>query len=283
MIHRTIGTVRAGWLLLAVGLSGAAALHAQESRDSLVARAFNEFDAARRVPLLVAALDPKAGPPRGSWGVAVQLLAQTLIEETQDSAAAVWLRWAIRLSPELQPDTIQFLPQVATAFRAAHEFVSRTRTAADTAAVTNWLWSAEGIPEGNGRIQVATAGLTAPVQVVVKDVGQLGPGAGVSAAPGSYEVRASAAGYDTVRVTRELLPGVTTVLEFRLHATVALAPQPPAPAPAQPVAAPRRGKRFPWVWAALGVAGAGTAVAILAGGKSNPPTTGGITISVPNP
>jgi hypothetical protein len=271
-------------LLLLMGLGGPVSLLSQDPRDSLVARAFSEFDAARRVPLLVTALDPGLGPPRGAWSAGVQLLAQTLIEEGQESAAAVWLRWAIRRSAEFQPDTVQFLPQVLAAYRAAQEFVGRTRTPGDTATVTSWLWPAQGIAETNGRIQAATAPLAVPVQVLVKGLGQLLPGASASVAPGSYEIRASAAGYDSVRVTREVLPGVTTVLELHLRAELAqLAPTQSAQLPLKPVAAPRRGKRFPWVLAVLGAAGAGTGVAILAGRKSNPPTTGGITINIPNP
>lgn len=284
MIRHTVGDRRLGWLLLLIALSRTASLGAQDPRDSLVARAFNEFDAARRVPLLVAALDPTAGPTRGAWSVGVQLLAQTLIEEGRDSAAAVWLRWAIRLSPELRPDTVQFLPLVVAANRAAHEFVTRTSAAGDTAAGTSWLWPAQGVSEGNGRIQIASTGVPVPVQVSVKGVGQLRAGAGASAAPGSYEINASATGYESVQVTREVLSGVTTVLEFRLRQVFAqLAPAQPAPPPVQPVAARRQGKRFPWVLAVLGAAGAGTLVAVLTGGKSNPPTTGGITISLPNP
>ena len=52
-------------------------LGGQEPCDSLVARAFNEFDANRRLQLLVPALDPSACPPRGSWVVGMQLLVES--------------------------------------------------------------------------------------------------------------------------------------------------------------------------------------------------------------
>src|SRR5712692_9048530 len=106
---------RIALLLLALDLGIVAQARAQDPRDTLVSRAFSEFDTGRRLQLLVSALDPKAGPPRGAWPVGVQLLAQTLIEDGQDSAAAVWLRWAVRLSADLQPDAAQFLPRVVTA------------------------------------------------------------------------------------------------------------------------------------------------------------------------
>ena len=127
-------------LVLLLGAAGAASLRAQDPRDAQVARAFNEFDAARRVQLLTSALNPTSGPPRGAWPVGVQLLAQTLIEDGKDSAAAVWLRWAIRLSPDLQPDTVQFLPAVVAAYRSARDFVMSTRGTGDSVAATTWLW-----------------------------------------------------------------------------------------------------------------------------------------------
>jgi hypothetical protein len=42
------------------------------------------------------------------------------------------------------------------------------------------------------------------------------PETGLELAPGSYAIVASAAGYETARVTREVLPGVATVLDFTL-------------------------------------------------------------------
>src|SRR5712691_7115186 len=135
--------VRFPGLVLLLGVAGAAPLRGQDPRDAQVARAFNEFDATRRLQLLMSALNPTSGPPRGAWPVGVQLLAQTLIEDGQDSTAAVWLRWAIRLSPDLRPDTVQFLPVVIAAYRSARDFVMRTRTKADSAAPVTWLWPAQ--------------------------------------------------------------------------------------------------------------------------------------------
>ena len=64
-------------LVLLLSVMGAASLRGQDPRDAMVARAFNEFDAARRLQLLMSALNPTSGPPRGAWPVGVQLLAQT--------------------------------------------------------------------------------------------------------------------------------------------------------------------------------------------------------------
>ena len=264
------------WRCLFVLSLASPSLRAQVSRDSLVDRALTEFDATRQIQMLVTALNPSLGPPGASWSVGVQLLAQTLIDQRRDSSAAVWLRWAIRLAPDLQPDTVQFLPRTATALGQARDFVARTTAAGDTATVTSWVWSAQGNDEATGRIQLVPPGVAA-MQVSVDGVAR-DPAAPVQLAPGSHEVSAWAAGYDRVHVTREVLPSVTTVLEFRLHPLVAEVPPPQLPTSPPVQSVSRRGRRFPWMWAALGVGGAGAAVWFI-----TRPRTGGITITVPNP
>src|SRR5438552_4875603 len=279
---------RFSWLALLLGLAGVASLRAQDPRDAMVARAFNEFDAARRLQLLMSALNPTAGPPRGAWPVGVQLLAQTLIEDGQDSVAGVWLRWAVRLSPDLQPDTVQFLPKVVVAYRSARDFVLSTRAPGDSTAATTWLWPAQETGERVGRIQVAAAAMGVPVRVDVKGVGPIGAGGSIPLNPGSYQISASAAGYDSMQVTREVLPGVTTVLEFHLRSALAqVAPTKPA-APAKTTPAPgaaqqQKKKGFPVGWVVLGAGAAAGLVAILAGGGGGGgATTGGMTVTFPN-
>ncbi|PYP90928.1 MAG: hypothetical protein DMD34_16530, partial [Gemmatimonadetes bacterium] len=181
-------------LVVLLSVVGAGSLRGQDPRDAMVARAFNEFDAARRVQLLISALNPTAGPPRGAWPVGVQLLAQTLIEDGQDSLAGVWLRWAVRLAPDLQPDTVQFLPKVVVAYRSARDFVLSTRAPGDSTAATTWLWPAQETGERVGRIQVAAAAMGVPVRVDVKGVGPIGAGGSIPLNPGSYQISASAAG-----------------------------------------------------------------------------------------
>jgi len=277
-------------LVLLLSVVAAGSLSGQDPRDAMVARAFNEFDAARRLQLLMSALNPTAGPPRGAWPVGVQLLAQTLIEDGQDSLAGVWLRWAVRLSPDLQPDTVQFLPKVVVAYRAARDFVLSTRAAGDSTAATTWLWPAQDTGERVGRIQVAAAAMGVPVRVEVKGVGPIGVGGSVPLSPGSYQISASAAGYDSMQVTREVLPGVTTVLEVRPRSALArvapkVLPPPGRPTPA-PGAAPQKKKGFPVVWVVVGAGGAAALVAILAGGGGGGggggATTGGMSFTFPS-
>src|SRR5256884_6277304 len=204
------GLLQLTWLVLLLGLVASASVRAQDPRDAMVARAFNEFDAARRLQLLMSALNPTAGPPRGAWPVGVQLLAQTLIEDGQDSVAGVWLRWAVRLSPALQPDTVQFLPKVVVAYRSARDFVLGTRAPGDSTAATTWLWPAQEAGGRVGRVQVAAAAVGGPVRGEVKGVGAIGGGGGNPPRPGSYQISASAARGASQRVSRGGMPGGIT-------------------------------------------------------------------------
>jgi hypothetical protein len=247
----TIG-LRLGALLIVAGF-WAAPLRAQETCEALVARAFNEFDTARRIELLVSAVNPTTCPPRGSWTVGVQLLAQTLIEDGKDSLAAVWLRWAVRVAPDMQPDTVQFLPRVVAAFRSARAFVSNTRAPMDSAAATTWVWPMQAAGSSQGVLQVASA--SAPLRVEVARIGPVGVGGRISLAAGSYGITASSPGLDTLRVTREVLPGVTTALDFHLRTAPPVQVANALPA----VVAPRK-KGIP-TWVKLGAA-AGVAWAI---------------------
>ncbi|HUF34685.1 MAG TPA: hypothetical protein VMN37_01985 [Gemmatimonadales bacterium] len=208
----------------------------------------------------------------------------------------MYLRWAVRLSPDLQVDTVQFLPEVATAYAAAHTFVRGSRGAADSLGRTTWIWPAEGSTEGPGWLQVSAPSVGTGLRASVDGGGALLSGASVELAPGSYRVAASAPGHDSLAVTREVLPGVTTVLELRptRRAVAAAEPPPgqriPAATPAVE-AAPR--KKFPWAIVVGGAAAAGAVVALAGGGGGGdggggnppppPPTTGGITLTFPNP
>jgi hypothetical protein len=275
--------------LVLAGASVAGPLGAQANRDSLVAAALDEFDTGRRLQLLRPALDPAAGPLTESWRAGVQLMGQTLLEDRQDSLAAVWLRWAARLAPDLEPDTIRFLPSATAALRAARDFARRTTTPGDSLAGTSWVWPATDEPGRVGRLQVSAPGITAAVRASAIGVGVLNAGQPTEVPPGSYEIHASAGGYDSLVVTREVLPATTTVLDLRPRPLMAQAAPTPAPAPAPPavpVAASKPRKKFPWI-VVVGVAAAGGAVAALAGGGGGggepTPTTGGITIDFPNP
>jgi hypothetical protein len=75
-------------------------LRAQDPRDSIVAQAETKFNLAERLPLLMPMLNPLVRLASGPWPRAAQLLAEALLESGEDSVGAVWLRWAIRWSPD---------------------------------------------------------------------------------------------------------------------------------------------------------------------------------------
>ncbi len=116
--------------------------------------------------------------------------------------------------------------------------------------------------------------------------GAIALGVPISLASGSYEMRAAASGYDSARVTREVLPGVTTMVELRLRSAVAQVspPRPAGGAGPQPQSTliPKK-KGFPVLLTALGATGGGVVAYLLLHKKTPPPTTGGITFTFPNP
>jgi hypothetical protein len=198
---------------------GSSPAGAQESREALVSRAIGEFDPGRRLPDLVAAANPALGPPDSLWGFAVQFLTQTLIEERQTSLASTWARWATRLAPDLEVDTLQFLPDVAAVFGEAARSVVPEGAAVDSVAQTSWRWPARGTAGAFGQIEVGGTSTPVEVQVEVQGFGTVDLGDNLTLEPGTYRLSAAADGYDTVRVTREVVPGVTTLLTFALRAT----------------------------------------------------------------
>jgi hypothetical protein len=251
MTRDTTMGLRLWHLLVILSLCGATKARAQDGCDALVTRALNEFETARRIDLLVTALNPATCPPRGPWTVGVQLLAQTLIEDAKDSLATAWLRWATRLAPDLQPDSAQFLPRVITAFRSARAFAATTRVPRDTAVVTTWIWPSPGTTATQGGIQVANP--SPSLRVAIEGVGLVGATGRTSLGPGSYRIAASGTDTDSLRVTREVLPGVTTVLEFHLVTRVARTVPPPTAPPPHTRAAKKGG--IP-TWVKIGAGGA---------------------------
>jgi hypothetical protein len=198
------------WMLLPV------VLEAQRPREQLIAQAFNEFDPDRRTDVLVMAADPRLGRLDSVWGFGVQMLVQALLDQHQDTLAAVWARWAVRHSPRIRIDTLQFLPVLFSTFHSARAFVGEADSTTETVTQTAWTWRAPGMTEAVGRLHVRSVnpGIT---RVRIAGVGPVDPGGHVRLDPGSYYIEATAEGFETLRVVREVLPGVTTVIAFAMR------------------------------------------------------------------
>ncbi len=176
------------------------------------AYAFAEYGAAQA--FLTAGLNPGAGPRDTLWVASVHRLAHILIEERKDSIAAVWLRWALRAQPGLVVDTVNFPPPVQDAFARARTFVA-AGTPGDTLTETTWEW-VHGRSETPSGLRMERSGV--PLSGFVEGIGSLPAGTTQPLAPGSYTVVVSAPDYFfRARVTREVLPGITTVVRFRLR------------------------------------------------------------------
>lgn len=193
------------------------ALDAQGTRQDLVTRAIGELDRTRQRELLRAALNPSLGPGDSVFGVAAQYLAQNFLDAGQDSLAVVWLKWAIRYSPGMRPDTLQFPQRVVSAFRAAQAAVTQA-AAAGPATRTTWEWTTLTVGEGPGRLRVSRTGGAVTPQILVRGVGILNLDETVTLGAGTYAVEGSAAGYVSQTAMVEILPGVTTVVVFDLTA-----------------------------------------------------------------
>ena len=189
---------------------------AQDARDllRLGSQAYDVAEYKMAGPLLAVGLNPAAGPRDSLWTAGLHRLAHILVEDGKDSIAAAWLRWALRMQPGLVVDTLEFPPGVQDAFALARAFVGGAGPG-DTLTETTWEWPRRPSEATQGALRVERSGV--PLTVFVEGVGAL-PAEESRALPlGSYVIVASAPGYFRTRVTREVLPGVTTVLRFRLR------------------------------------------------------------------
>jgi hypothetical protein len=290
-------------LLLAVACSlpGAAVeLEGQASRRERLAAAdsaYAAFDVERARQLLIAALDPAAGPLDTAWAKGVQLLAQILLEQNDSLEAGSWLRWAFRLNPGWPIDSVTFLPEVVTAAAAARSLVARG-SPGDSVTRTRFIWPSGPVSAGTGAIRVVPAPSGTPVQVLVERAGLTQAGQTLQVQPGTYEIQAAAEGHLATRVSREVLPGVTTVLEFDLVPirqvaaadTAARAPaveqagQAAPPPPAEPAITPRGRSPMPFILGGGAAAAGIAALVLLSGGNDSTPQgqqRGEVAVSIP--
>lgn len=176
---------------------------------------FGEYRMA--APLLAAGLNPAAGPRDSLWVASLHRLVHVLIEDRKDSLAAIWARWAARTHPGLVVDTLDFPPAVQDAFALAGASIAAGEggRAGDTLTETSWEWARRPGEVTQGALRIERSGV--PMSTFVEGVGPLAGEDAQPLAPGTYTIVASAPGYFRTRVKREVLPGVTTVLRFRLR------------------------------------------------------------------
>ena len=206
-------------LIVALAVSSSGLSAQQQTRAQLMrsaTTAYDDFQPDRAVDFVRAALDPALGAPDTAWTRGVHLLTQILVEGNRAELARTWARWAVRTHPTIAIDTVNFLAGVVAALREAQTFTN-ARTPGDALTQTTWRWPARGSTEANGRIAINQGAMTVTVNARVVGGGLIPSGAtGLSLPPGTYEIEAAAVGFLPARVTREVLPGATTVLTMAL-------------------------------------------------------------------
>jgi hypothetical protein len=226
-MHRVVSVLAvAGVLVLFAGRPAAA-----QDRAELIRQAdqfYQNFQTEPALNNLKTALDPTRGQPDSIWAFGVHLLAQIYWEQGDTTLATSWLRWARRADAAMRVDASKFLPEVLAASEAARAWVRRTESEGDFVTDTRFEWPAGPRVQPTGSLFVENAGLGVPLRVLVQGRQVQEGRATTGLTPGSVEIQAAADGYLAVRVTREILPGVTTVVKFRLQTITAAAAGPPA-------------------------------------------------------
>lgn len=146
------------------------------------------------------------------WLVGIRDLADALLARRNDSLAGVWLRWAVREFPDVEIDTANASSQLRDAFARARSAVGRPRRA-DALATTGYEWD-RSAQAGQGAIRLMTG--PDPVTADIDGV-RLATGTSRRLPARTYTIRFSI--HDSLfSIDREVLPRVTTVLQFRYAA-----------------------------------------------------------------
>jgi len=204
-----------GTLLLV--LSHAVA-EAQNGREALLlgTRAYDLADFDEAIGLLSRGVDPSGTPRDNVWVAGVQKLAHALLERGQQTLAETWLRWALRLEPAMSLDSVNFPPSVWVAFDRARTSLAAAGRDTSVAHVT-WQWSPARAMSTAGSVVVRSAGPAISARLENGD--SLRVGVPHVVIPGTYDILATAQGYEPARVAIEVLPGITTQVVFELKHT----------------------------------------------------------------
>jgi hypothetical protein len=193
-----------------------------QNRSALVDQARAELPgSATALDLLQSAANPLNAPRDSLWAVAVYDIADNLINVGEGDLASVWLRWVARHGG--QPIDRVWYPQgVEAQYDVAVTAVDTDGGLGDVATETTWTWPASFDVGAPGTLRVTSANPDLDVTVTVQGGGTVGPGGSLDLPPGTYRITASAPGYDAVDLSREVLPGVATVLSYDLPAQLAM-------------------------------------------------------------
>ena len=214
-VRRLVPTLGLALTFLAQGVGA-------QDREGLIEQARAEVAGSPvALDFLLLATDPNAGPLDSLWSVGVYDMALQLTNVGETDLASVWLRWVVRHGSEFPIDRVWYQQSVETAYDIAVEAVD-SDGGQGIGAETSWGWSSTLDVNASGTLQV-TADPGVDLVVTVPGGGTLAAGGSVALPPNTYTIQAEAPGYETLEVSREVLPGVTTVVDFSLPPVLPLA------------------------------------------------------------
>ena len=186
---------------------------AQESREELLRRSVEAVDDATRLRLLMSAADPDLAPLDSVWAGGVYTLADLLIDLDDRELASVWLRWVARYGEQWPINEIVFRRGVVGEYNQAVQTVADSRSVGDAWTTTRWQWPTSLDPTATGTLEV-TGDRSVPLTVTVQGRGVFS--GSESLPPDTYILDIEAEGHESTRITREVLPGVTTTVSVDL-------------------------------------------------------------------
>ena len=191
-----------------------------QARTDLIDSARGQFNDSVALELLSSAADPTTLPTDSLWTVSVHEIALRLMGGQQPALVSTWLRWSARHGTQWPIDPSFFPPALVEAYQQAASEAGATDDPVDGVA-TSWRWPNAFSMSATGTIEAVSSDPTVQFSVAVAGRESFQGGSSLNLQPGSYELVASAEGFEPLRLTREVLPGVGTVLEFDLKPLLA--------------------------------------------------------------
>jgi hypothetical protein len=141
-------------------------------------------------------------------------LADKLVLMDQGPLASTLLRWMARHGAHLPFDPGRFEPSLVEEYnRAVSELADPDETVSTS---TTWEWPQEFEIDSEGSVQATGPSHVGPVLVALEGTDPEEAGGSVSLSPGTHSLVLFAEGFEPANVIREVLPGVTTVLNPEL-------------------------------------------------------------------